>query len=82
MIEQGLCNKVVAGTLDNNFDTGRRVSCHTKIGERGHASCSDRRTDEDRYGTVPGKISSVVNLMLVILRRNSCSIGRFVPRER
>jgi hypothetical protein len=33
MIEQGLCNKVVAGTLDNNFDTGRRVSSHTKFGE-------------------------------------------------
>jgi hypothetical protein len=52
MFDQGLCNKVTAGTLDNNFDTGRLVSCHTKIGERGPTSCLDRGTDEDRHCTV------------------------------
>jgi hypothetical protein len=82
MFEKGLCNKVTPGTLDNNFDTGRLVSCHTNIGERGPASCSDRGTNEDCHGTVAGKISSAMNLTLVIFRRNSCLPWRFVPRER
>jgi hypothetical protein len=82
VFEQGLCNKVTSGTLDNNFDTGRLVSCNTKIGERGPASCSDRGTNEDCHGTVAGKISSAVNLTPMIFRCNSCSPRRFVPRER
>jgi hypothetical protein len=52
MFEQGLCNKVIAGTLDNNIDTGRWVSCHTKIWEQGDTSRSVRKTDEERDGTV------------------------------
>jgi hypothetical protein len=52
MFDQGHCNKVTAGTLDNNFDTSGLVSCHTKFGERGPASCSDRGTNEDRHGTL------------------------------
>jgi hypothetical protein len=82
MFDQGLCNNVTAGTLDNNFDAGRLVGCHTKIREWGPASCSDRGTEEDHHGIVAGKISSAMNLTSVIFRRNSCSPGRFVSRER
>jgi hypothetical protein len=31
MFAQDLCNKVVVGTLDNNFATDELVSCHIKI---------------------------------------------------
>jgi hypothetical protein len=48
------------------------VSCHTKIGEQGPASCSDRRTDEDSHGTVTGKIYGVVNL------KGKCALGPFL----
>jgi hypothetical protein len=30
MFEEGLCNKVAAGTLDNNFDTDILVGRHMK----------------------------------------------------
>jgi hypothetical protein len=55
MFEQGLCNKVVASTLDNNFDTGMWVSCHAKIWEQGVVGRSIRMTDEDRDGTISAK---------------------------
>jgi hypothetical protein len=52
MFDQGLYNKVTTGTLDNNFDTGRLVGCHTKIREWGPASCSVRQTEPNCDGTV------------------------------
>jgi hypothetical protein len=49
---QGLCSKVVAGTLDNNFAADEWVSCHIKIGEQSLASWAVRQSQEDSDGTV------------------------------
>jgi hypothetical protein len=46
MFAQDLCNKVVVGTLDNNFAADEWGSCHIKIWEQSIASCSVRRSDE------------------------------------
>jgi hypothetical protein len=46
MFAQDLCNKVVAGTLHNNFTTGGLVSYYIEIGEQSPVILSVRHTKE------------------------------------
>jgi hypothetical protein len=46
MFAQNLCNKVVAGTLHNNFTTSGLVSYYIEIGEQSPIILSVRRTEE------------------------------------
>jgi hypothetical protein len=62
MIVQDLCNKVVAGTLENNFATNGLVSYYIKIGERSLSFCSIKRSEEDTEGTVSENIRDAMHL--------------------
>jgi hypothetical protein len=47
MFDQGLYNKVKAGTLDNNFDVVALAVCHIKIQEKRPSMCPVKRSEED-----------------------------------
>ena len=52
MFDQGLYNKIKAGTLDNNFDVVALAVSHMRIREKRRSICSVRTTKEDPNGTV------------------------------
>ena len=56
MFDQGLYNKVKAGTLDNNFDVVALAVCHMKIQQKRPSMCHVRHSEEDPDGTVVEKI--------------------------
>ena len=68
MIVQDHCNKVVAGTLENNFATNGLVSYYIKIGERSLSFCSVRRSEEDPDCTVSENITDAMHLAVGDLR--------------
>jgi hypothetical protein len=85
MVAQELCNKVIAGTLDNNFATNGLVSYYIKIGEQSLSFCSVRRSEEDPDGTVSENIRDAMHLAAGDLhawiragRHDSCRPPRFV----
>jgi hypothetical protein len=75
-------NKVEAGILGNNFDVVGLAVYHMKIGEQSSSSCSVRRTEEDRHGTISEKIPGAVHPPPVNPRHDprwccdSCSVAR------
>jgi hypothetical protein len=62
MFDQGLYNKVQAGTLDNNFDVVALVVCHIKIQEKHPSMCPVRCSEEDPDGIMSKNISDAVHL--------------------
>jgi hypothetical protein len=62
MFDQGLYNKIKAGTLHNNFDVVALAVCHIKIQEKRPSMCPVRRFKEDLHGTVSENISDAVHL--------------------
>jgi hypothetical protein len=63
MFVQDLCNKVVAGTLYNNFTIDGLVSYYIEIGEQSPVILSVRRTEEClRWYSNLNKIAGLVYL--------------------
>jgi hypothetical protein len=61
MYDQGLNNKIKAGTLDNKFDVVALAGCHVKIQEKRPSMCPVRHPEEDPDGTVSENISDAVH---------------------
>jgi hypothetical protein len=59
MFDQGLYNKIKAGTLENNFDVVALAVCHIKIQEKHPSMCHVRRSEEYPDGTVSETILMV-----------------------
>jgi hypothetical protein len=54
MFEYGYHSRFIAGSLDNNFATGRSTTCHVNLGENQCQTWSVRLTEEQSDGTVTG----------------------------
>jgi hypothetical protein len=82
LFDYGCYSNMVAGSLGNNFVTGRLTSCHVKIWDLGSANWSVKHSQWGFHCTGAEKDPKIHHPSpQVIHRRNSRSPGRFVPWE-
>ena len=64
VFEYGCYSKVKAGLQENNFVTGRLVSCHIENGEQGSTNHAIRTTEDEGHGTVHKRSSGTSPLTI------------------